>query len=43
MDNLWENAPWFVPTMESKNYLADLEQRELEINEKQSVAVDHRE
>lgn len=42
MDNLWDNAPWFVPNMESKNYLADLEQREIEISEKQSAAVDRK-
>lgn len=42
MDTLWENAPWFVPTMESKDYLADLEQREMEISKKQSVTVDHK-
>lgn len=42
MDTLWENAPWFVPTMESKDYLADLKQREMEISKKQSVTVDHK-
>lgn len=42
MDTLWENAPWFVPTLESKDYLAGLKQREMEISKKQSVIVDHK-
>ncbi|KAI5846552.1 MFS sugar transporter [Morchella snyderi] len=43
MDNLWENAPWFVPTMESKDYLGDLRERELEIDNKQAINIDHKE
>ncbi|KAL7267813.1 hypothetical protein RUND412_009583 [Rhizina undulata] len=39
MDNLWENAPWFVPTMEGKDYLRDWEQRREEMDEKQAHAV----
>lgn len=27
MDNLWENAPWFVPTMRRKDYLAEWEDK----------------
>jgi hypothetical protein len=37
MDNLWENAPWFVPTMRRKDYLAELEQHKEEIEEKQAT------
>ncbi|RPB00986.1 putative MFS sugar transporter [Choiromyces venosus 120613-1] len=43
MDKLWETAPWFVPTMERKNYLGDLERRENEIQEKHTVITSGRE
>lgn len=37
MDNLWENAPWFVPTMRRKDYLAELEHEVEDVNEKNQV------
>lgn len=43
MDTLWDNAPWLVPTMESRNYLADPEQREAEISEEQSAGIHRKE
>lgn len=38
MDNLFENAPWFVPSMTRQNYLLDLEHRKEEIEVKQATA-----
>lgn len=42
MDNLWESAPWFIPTMNRKDYLGELEHRTEEImGEKGTVAGVH--
>ncbi|KAI5799947.1 putative MFS sugar transporter, partial [Geopyxis carbonaria] len=38
MDKLWENAPWFAPSTQRKDYLGELEKVKEEIDHKQSTS-----